>query len=159
MARRWVRLVDTVHGIITFVAPAYLPVLFLNNVTMASYTDSDLAAAHAYAKTWAKDAVAALRVSGRSMGIQGTSLDAMKGGVALWADTGLIRYIGFGMQRSLIFTAMGVGKDTPKAMRGKTNRRAKEFITPVLDARLQALADGMAVVYGDAIAKKIQFLR
>lgn len=57
---------------------------------------------------------------------------------------GEISKIALRFPRHMIFVHQGLGGDTPKGKAGSTNRKAKEWLTPVLDSRIELLADIVA---------------
>lgn len=68
---------------------------------------------------------------------------------------GIISRISFKMPRHAIFVHKGVGKGTPISMVGQTNRKAKPWFNPVIDNRIDELADTVADEQADIIVKGI----
>jgi hypothetical protein len=64
---------------------------------------------------------------------------------------GSIRRIGFAFPRHMVFVHKGVGRETPIGKVGTTNRKAKEWFVPVMDVKVEELADVIAETDADMV--------
>lgn len=64
---------------------------------------------------------------------------------------GSIRRIGFAFPRHMVFVHKGVGRETPIAKVGSTNRHAKEWFVPVMDKNIEDLANTIAEKDADMV--------
>ena len=55
----------------------------------------------------------------------------------------------------MVFVHKGVGKGTPIGMVGSTNRKPKEWFNPVIDKRVELLADKVAEHSADIVVNNI----
>jgi hypothetical protein len=69
--------------------------------------------------------------------------------------SGLINRISYSIPRHMIFVHKGVGKGTPIEKVGQTNRIAKPWFNPVIDDKIEELADIVAEETGDAIINNL----
>lgn len=111
---------------------------------------------------WAKANVAEMKAAAQSLNIQHrknsqsatSSVDAIAAKVAMKYK--MPERISFQFPKHLIYVEMGVGKGTPVAKKGQTNRQAKPIIGPVLDKNIDQVADIVADEIGDIICSNLR---
>lgn len=70
---------------------------------------------------------------------------------------GMIYRVSFNMPRHAIYVHKGVGKGTPIGKVGQTNRKAKPWFNPVIEKRMDRLADAVAENQADLVVKSAKF--
>ncbi|MDH7463974.1 hypothetical protein QEG73_21915 [Chitinophagaceae bacterium 26-R-25] len=73
----------------------------------------------------------------------------------LYQRNGIVNRISFKFPRHLIFVHKGVGRGTPISRVGQTGRQPKEWFNPVIDHRIEQLADIVAEDIGSAILNSL----
>jgi hypothetical protein len=68
---------------------------------------------------------------------------------------GLIERVSYIMPRHMIYVHKGVGRGTKISQVGSTNRKAKPWFNPVIEANIDALADIVAEEIGSGIVNNI----
>jgi hypothetical protein len=71
---------------------------------------------------------------------------------------GLINRIGIKFPRHMVFVHKGVGKGVPAILAGTaaTNRQPKEWFNPVVETKVDELADIVAENIGDLVVKNLR---
>jgi hypothetical protein len=112
---------------------------------------------------WAKSNEADLKSEARSLGIEhranspssSSSVEALKSKVS--NRFGIVSKIGIKFPQHMVYVHKGVGKGTPIARQGMTNRKAKEWFNPVIDKNIEQLADIIADGLGESIVNRLNF--
>lgn len=68
---------------------------------------------------------------------------------------GIINRVGYNMPRHMIYVHKGVGRGTPIEKAGQTNRKAKPWFNPVINRRIDELADIVAEELGSDIINNL----
>jgi hypothetical protein len=82
------------------------------------------------------------------------AVNALK--TSLKRTDGLTSRISFKFPKHMIYVHKGVGKDTPIEKAGTTNRKAKPWFNPVIDERIDQLADIVVEEIGSAIINNLK---
>lgn len=84
------------------------------------------------------------------------SREALKSYLAYVKSTGMVKYVSFKFPRNMVYVAKGVGKDTPIAKAGSTNRKEKDWFNAVIDEKIDSLADMAADQVGDILVNALK---
>lgn len=68
---------------------------------------------------------------------------------------GIINRVGYNIPRHMVYVHKGVGRGTPIEKVGQTNRKPKPWFNPVIDRRIDELADIVAEGLGSAIINNL----
>lgn len=110
---------------------------------------------------WSKDTLVELRSEIDDLGIRhvANSRSAQAAEKSLVARTpkkaGLVERVSYIMPRHMIYVHKGVGRGTKISEVGNTRRVAKPWFNPVIERRIDALADIVAEELGSGIVNNI----
>lgn len=110
---------------------------------------------------WSKDTLAELRTEINNQGIRhvAASRSPKAAEKSLVARTpkkgGLIERVSYIMPRHMIYVHKGVGRGTKISEVGNTNRKAKPWFNPIIEKKIDALADIAAEELGSGIVNNI----
>jgi hypothetical protein len=110
---------------------------------------------------WSGDTLVKLRSEINTLGIRhaANSRSPKAAEKSLVARTpkrsGLIERVSYIMPRHMIYVHKGVGRGTRISEIGNTNRKAKPWFNPVIEANIDGLADIVAEEMGSAIINNI----
>ena|SRR5690348_10091159 len=99
---------------------------------------------------WAKESAKAMRDAEGQLGIRHTPGSNWER-TSFGRGRGIINRVSFKMPRHAIFVHKGVGRGTTVESVGNTKRRPKPWFNPVIDSRIDDLADIVADGQADLI--------